>query len=112
MNSKARGIWAAVLVCMSVSLAARAQVVPRVRTVSEKAFQHPNLFVPEVTEDLTMLPAPRRPAAASDPGLVRRSCRSRSSSTRGPAGPTSVILRQPVLLRAREETTTSRWTAG
>ncbi len=110
MNSKARGVWAAVLVCMSVSLAARAQVVPRVRTVSEKAFQHPNLFVPEVTEDLTMLPAPLvqrlRPTLASF-GVAQESIFFDSRTGR----PTSVILRQPMLPGSGRDNHLA-WTAG
>ena len=110
MNSKARGVWVAVLVCLSVSLAAKAQVVPRVRTVSEKAFQHPNLFVPEVTEDLTMLPAPLvqrlRPTLASF-GVAQESIFFDSRTGR----PTSVILRQPMLPGSGRDNRLS-WTAG
>ena len=110
MKSKARGVWVAVLVCMGVSLAASGQVVPRVRTVSEKAFQHPDLFVPEVTENLSMLPATLvqrlRPTLASF-GVSQESIFFDSRTGR----PTSVILRQPMLPGSGKDNHLT-WTAG
>src|SRR5262245_5629240 len=96
MNSKARGVWIAILVCMGVARPAQAQVVPRTRPISEKAFQHPDLFVPEPTEKLSMLPAPLaqklRPTLASF-GVPQESIFFDSRTGR----PTSVILRQPMI---------------
>jgi len=110
MNSKARGVWLAVLVGMGISLAAQAQVVPRARTVSEREFQHPDLFVPEVTEELSMLTAAMqqklRPTLSSF-GVSQESIWFDSRTGR----PTSVILHEPMIPGSGKGNNLT-WTAG
>ena len=66
--------WLALIACLVSAASAMGQVVPRTRPVSEKAFRHPDLYVPERTESLKDLDSARGRRAAAGAREVRR-CR-------------------------------------
>ena len=49
-RSSAWRSWLALFACLVSAASAMGQVVPRTRSISDKAFRHPDLYVPERTE--------------------------------------------------------------
>ena len=88
--------WLALFACLVSAASATGQVVPRTRPVSEKAFRHPDLYVPEQTQALKDLDS--TVAAGLRPELAKFGVAEESVFYDARVGRwSSLILKQPLV---------------